>query len=286
MGNKIYHYCNYETFKCILQNNSLRLSDITKSNDNMELNYYSSFLIGLSKSCEDFFANKERFEEITDSLSEYFEQWKCYATCFSMRDMLTSWERYGDKTKGISIGFDKDVIMSMDEVSRVEDIFDKDISMKTKRPTILNYINESESDLDAKYLDDCKLIFGKVSYKRPFGEGLLAIPEIVNGRAGVKKYIIYESAFVKHLGFRDEREERLAFITTKKDAMRNIAKLGKLANNICEDSFDFIFPKNAVKEIYIGPNSELSKNDIEEFLHENGYTGVKVIKSDIPYKLR
>ena len=40
----VYHYCNLDTFLKIIQNKSLRLSDIGKSNDYTELTYMENMI--------------------------------------------------------------------------------------------------------------------------------------------------------------------------------------------------------------------------------------------------
>lgn len=38
--NLLYHYCSLDTFLSIVQNRTIRLSDITKSNDAKELTWF------------------------------------------------------------------------------------------------------------------------------------------------------------------------------------------------------------------------------------------------------
>lgn len=44
MTDLLYHYCNVETFLNIIRNKTIRLSDITKSNDNMEGKWLFTFV--------------------------------------------------------------------------------------------------------------------------------------------------------------------------------------------------------------------------------------------------
>ena len=53
----IYHYCSLETFNSIITNKTLRLSDITKSNDSKELIYIRPFI-------------KEEFLKVEELLSQ------------------------------------------------------------------------------------------------------------------------------------------------------------------------------------------------------------------------
>ena len=40
----IYHYCTMDTFVSIIKNQTIRLSDITKSNDSMELLWVEKYI--------------------------------------------------------------------------------------------------------------------------------------------------------------------------------------------------------------------------------------------------
>ena len=42
--NIVYHYCNLNTFYSIISNKTLRLSDITKSNDQLEITWANSII--------------------------------------------------------------------------------------------------------------------------------------------------------------------------------------------------------------------------------------------------
>ena len=42
MSNTVYHYCSLETFNTIINNKTLRASDITKSNDDQELKWIAN----------------------------------------------------------------------------------------------------------------------------------------------------------------------------------------------------------------------------------------------------
>lgn len=46
----LYHYCTIDTLKAILENKTLRLSDISKSNDSKEINFlFDEYLNGYWK---------------------------------------------------------------------------------------------------------------------------------------------------------------------------------------------------------------------------------------------
>ena len=122
----LYHYCSNQTLYHILKSHSLRMSDISKSNDYKELNL---FFPGIFKSMkrkyreEPFpftYKNKEDTEAIEHLITESCYLWKDkfesgdflnFVACFSEReDSLNQWRSYADNGKGCCAGFSKALI--------------------------------------------------------------------------------------------------------------------------------------------------------------------------------
>lgn len=107
----VYHYCSTDTFYKIVENKTLRLSDIEKSNDFMEKNWsihqcisHLRELMGM-KSDIDWV----RGVALTNALEEEFSRYNrmILACCFSgQRDLLSQWRGYGDNGAGICLGVD------------------------------------------------------------------------------------------------------------------------------------------------------------------------------------
>lgn len=47
MSKKVYHYCSVDTFYSIISNQTFRLSDITKSNDYLEISWIKNSLYAI-----------------------------------------------------------------------------------------------------------------------------------------------------------------------------------------------------------------------------------------------
>lgn len=114
MPSIVYHYCSLDSFLSILETNSLRLSNITKSNDPTEIINVIPILEDVTKTVlleynqrllEHFRFKTDIIENLIgrffDELSQNF-----YVICFSeKRDLLSQWDRYADKATGVAIGF-------------------------------------------------------------------------------------------------------------------------------------------------------------------------------------
>lgn len=120
----IYHYCSLETFNSIITSKTLRLSDITKSNDSKELIYIRPFIkeeflnVYRSEPAQ-FFKNavgEGQWQKITehyinDWFDENYRYYSFYVMCFSNRpDVLSQWRGYANDGNGVSIGLDREVL--------------------------------------------------------------------------------------------------------------------------------------------------------------------------------
>ncbi|MDO5548952.1 MAG: DUF2971 domain-containing protein [Eubacteriales bacterium] len=114
MPSTVYHYCNVETFFKIIQNHTLRLSDIEKSNDFMEkkwaiqqsLTHIERNLNNPAYPCS---KKPELAEQLLGAMEQHFRTYNMMilACCFSSeRDLLSQWRGYGDNGCGVSIGID------------------------------------------------------------------------------------------------------------------------------------------------------------------------------------
>ena len=124
--NKVYHYCSLDTFCKIINNKSLRMTNIQKSNDKLEIRYcYKSFKDTFIKACNDYSKNKEyEIAEVFNRIDfEYLlsksilnESLIYYAVCFSEdNDLLSQWRAYSDNGKGVAIGFNTECFFNINE---------------------------------------------------------------------------------------------------------------------------------------------------------------------------
>lgn len=101
----LYHYCSVEKFLKILQNKCLWLTDLACTNDKLEIKYGNEALL-------------RHFERITSSkpseelISYIFNANRVgYAFCMSENgNLLSQWRGYADFGKGVSIGFETDLL--------------------------------------------------------------------------------------------------------------------------------------------------------------------------------
>lgn len=99
-NNLIYHYCSLEAFLQIIKNNTLRFSDITKSNDGEEVIYISNLFVKYLKS-KNLKSNSYNYFS-----KDFLKENRYFVLSLSTNcDSSSEWLIYGKN--GISIGFDR-----------------------------------------------------------------------------------------------------------------------------------------------------------------------------------
>lgn len=190
-----YYYCSFDVFSSMLGSKCIWLTDLTKSNDSQEVvrlydNIWDDIKSRLKQSNLD--------QDIVDLTIQQFEYARApqiyfdvpFGCCMSYEnDLVQQWREYGDKGKGVSIGFDLDWF-----------------SIKRQLPSTTCSVSSSIG-YEAVIYDSMKLrddLF-KLFYERIKVEGsnawLFSILPTFKHYAG----------FIKNHTFRDEREIRILF---------------------------------------------------------------------------
>ncbi|MGP8004484.1 MAG: DUF2971 domain-containing protein [Smithella sp.] len=121
----LHHYCSTETFMKIIENKTIRLSNIFKMNDYSEVTHVLKLLPALLRDeykKEPFpikykgKVNQKAFDDIISDLHNNINDVKyvSYNACFSKHeDDLEQWRGYGDNGKGIAIGYDGKLLFDL-----------------------------------------------------------------------------------------------------------------------------------------------------------------------------
>jgi len=251
----IYHYCNIATFKSIIATKQIWLTDITKLNDKSE--YKSGFDI-IQETLKDIGLSEQAvFKEITaDKLNNNFQ---ILVACFSKEgDVGSQWRLYAEDSKGLSIGFDKAEIEQFNMFNRFTENGFQPIASHVK------FFEVTYDELEFK--NDVKYFIEKIERNSPILKYQLM-------SCGLRRFAaIYKDTF-----FKDEREIRgIVEIEPGRD---HRYVLNERVNAYKENA---IYHKllisyqtlSAIKEVIIGPNCPLTKEDVDSILHEHCLEGV------------
>ena len=287
----VYHYCSLDVFTKIISGKSIRLSDITKSNDSMEILWITKYIKEIfdeefQKETEKtkYFKKdypKEVFTELVEHYSKEFfdEEQKLYSyfvCCFSRQgDLLSQWRGYADDGNGIAIGFDSDIL---------KQIVKADINYAI-RSNVFDFNSVEYSEYSQK-----------LQVKKVALELITELKEIAKSKSSDIKQnsmqaynncflkLFNLSIFMKNPFFKEEQEWRICHWTeiTSKNKTSNIQinedlTLSDIGFHQIRDDIiphiDLSFEKSskaAIKEIIIGPKCKIRENDIKTFLFSNG----------------
>ena len=310
----VYHYCSLESLNSILNHRSLRLTNILKSNDSMEISwicrYYDGEFENAYKNASDLLKEKislERFKGYMRLFTdEFFNEnnadFRYYVTCFSYQDdLLSQWRGYADDGRGAAIGFDLDVLKQIVQVSpeksqsSVVSLHKISYSESEQKETVHQIVCELVSEIE-KMLQEEKELSGNFENKTKEYEMEL-LDKIMNSFKKTFLKLFQVSVYMKNPFFREESEIRLCEFSPKQFLMGREVELSlgarlynysyyvKESQLISYVDFDFSdCLDQLIKELVIGPKCLMSERDMEYYLTTLGLSNCRVKKSQGTYR--
>lgn len=253
----LYHYTDYKALNGILNEGVMRVNNVLNMNDAAEMRLFmngiceaASHKLKESGYLRESFEMEELFRE--ELLREF--QYSAYAACFStLKDDAAQWERYGNKGRGVCIGF------YFDAMKQIADSIE---------PLALEKMYYRDDMADHPLSD----VFFQIGIKR---EKLSSDDPLIRdnlNRAWAS------SAFFKHPSFKNENEVRL--MVSPVYGFMDMTP----AYHISEDRVKKYYPLNLKKYredlgitlndfvgiIIIGPDSSQSKPILSDYFEDNG----------------
>lgn len=283
----VYHYCNINTFYSIVSNKTLRLSDITKSNDQLEITWannivrkvFSDSYCKLKDEIRKELKKEEYMAHIEEKITLYFEQNelrnKFFVICFSGQnsgDLLSQWRGYGDDGQGIAIGFNEHVLKKVsDSVQMYES--------KEQQCILYNKVIYDKKSQENKIQEIVMHFLEKLNCQRDIELGINNSLESILLECFPRLY--QEAIFMKNPFFKEENESRLVIYEGESNEkienkeFINSEKKYYIKNNQLVGYYDISLKeikKQKILKIVIGPKSKLDKNTILSFLQDNGFS--------------
>lgn len=292
-NNLVYHYTSLEVLLKLLDNIKDRkiifhASYIPYMNDTKEFYYGFYQVMKLIPQIENelFVENNERLSHFWNNDELRYEHLEMlsknfrlpFVVCFcNSRDSLPQWGMYGDRGKGLSLGFD------------LQDYY-----------RIVNY--KGTPTLDMTHIDDGKLRAIRLSYKNiskrhlfknavylHYQYYLKRIKDIKNGeeKCKFKWQVLTEIAFhlsplIKHKAYAYELESRIIYPCNR---MEDIKFKTNSANQLIPYA-EVGIETERFKKIVIGPSCEFESTKImlETKIKQLGLEHVKILQSKIPFR--
>lgn len=289
MGNKkvkepkvLYHYCSAETFFNIIKNDSIWMSDISKSNDSKELSWIKERSIEyikekiityakmLKKEGRLIEAPFEDVEQVCDLIKFNVnnETEKCWVFCLSEKDDdLGQWRGYSQDGSGVSIGFKTEYLQKIVKENSIETFSDEKIHFKK-----IKYFGYKQKN---KLFNE---LVGKIDFENTSKDDFVAHLQ------KIAVSVLLYSPFFKSNYFKEEKEWRLAFSMHCNEIHRG--KIPSINNEYVTSKYeysltrgdlishielDFKNMKDAISSIRLGPKCKLSEREIKLFLLSKGY---------------
>ena len=265
----VYHYCTVEALMNILNNRSIRLSDMEKSNDYAERRWMQEMIA--EEFCRLMPDAYEKHREFRACFQSFTEQKNLYAACFSeKKDLLSQWRAYAMDGRGVAIGFEKEAFH------------------EAENPAVRFLKICYDSKEQRRYARiQAEEIFRQLERGLPMQEVVRA----VYGKAEV------ELSIMKNPAFEEEQEWRICLAAVP-EACTDIFSLKKgfclspvriyYSNYRLISYMELIFSEekcSMVKEIILGPKCRLEKRDVQMCLGLWGYEkeGVRILQSSATY---
>lgn len=224
----VYHYCSLETALAILNTKTLRLSDITRSNDSAEIAYGYRAALAAFERCGliDTQGTRLHFNADWTALAPHYRSMLsealgertvppnriCYAVCFSEQsDLLSQWRAYGDDGQGLSLGFDLSSLAStppLFDIPSANHADDQELPFE-HRGMLMCRPMEYGIDCSAKIFDQLSATIAASLQQIRSGSS----DEISHARTVLRDtslMFIAQTAFCKKHFFHEEREWRVA----------------------------------------------------------------------------
>ena len=320
MSKSIYHYCSLDTFMSIIENKSIRLSDLNKTNDYMEKKWAASLIsevlkdtlvdYGIRINLEDDYW----YDDQSHNHLQYYEnelkrvlldESLILISCFSEeKDSLSQWRAYGQDGSGIAIGFNLRVIKTL---NRNRNISVEKIVYKSKQQkerlgslikSVIEYIKGMYNKDKVRISDDFNVYFE---------EEFDAFCEVLIDYIGEIGCTIKNPAFSEekevriiknpHLPKREIdgdinlKESKEYFEDTIETNGFKIGPINFISKNnqlvaFCDISFAQLIHKSIISEIVIGPKSKVNESDIYYSLLAKGFDGnnIKISRSSATYR--
>lgn len=236
----LYHYCSMQSFMSIVANHTIRLSDITKSNDKMEVKAFYDLVHALAmKFLTDI---EEQRDEAYHEISSYRKKLSSalnadlsflyFVFCMSTDpDVANQWQGYSEDGTGIAIGFNTECLRELfvhthanifwnatDSAAPFITYFEPDdivspVEKAKRKDNVEYYLNEVVYSIEQainEFEETIKELrskyFNRLNKTDNVDELLLAFHEAIE--VTIQKY----SVNVKDKGFRYEKEFRLSIM--------------------------------------------------------------------------
>lgn len=236
----IFHYCNKQGFDGIIKSNSLWLSTLRKTNDELEIIYlYQLFKTYIRTQNFNLQDQIDIFK--LDMLYKSNLQ-NAFSTSFTiLKDISWQWNEYGDKNKGFVIGF------------------------STKKLT--TEYNLPERTLFVKSPSLLKVDYNEKSHKKILKSTINKCIRNEYSLTDIALFLAKISCLCKTNNWKKEQEWRLLhFPLINPEIEMSIYQNHSFLTRLDDNKYAYKIPSGAITEIIIGSKNPISIETVKQFL--------------------
>jgi hypothetical protein len=286
----LYHYCSLDTFLKIIENGSVRLSDLSQSNDAQEGRYVIKLLDG-------HFDQMSLPNKLIGILKDFFAQAinhiGALGFCLSENgDLLSQWRGYGDDGRGVALGFNSFALelcarehgemrgVKLADVKYGIGASDNLISNVCRQIEELNF---EKIDL-AEFSDELTLQYIISGYAAK--ERAPKLTELVAAKIAILAFNLGQQCFeFKNDAFKEELEWRLL----RERNIRNGSEIAYHARGSRIVAFQDVPFGDSLQSIVLGPKCEVPEQEMRLALTRFGQKGfgdekITITKSVATYR--
>ena len=271
MGNIIYHYCNVEAFKAIIQNKILWLSSVYNLNDYKEIHWIKE---KVSSKIQEY-TDKYNFKKY-NAFEKLYEKKlpNVYIASFSQgHDLLSQWRAYANDGYGVAIGFNTEYFKLNSLIKTSKVLYDEDEQQKLIEK-ILQPLEELDDNID----------FQSKEFKNVCEQ---VINDINNLSAKSKNELFKEEQEVRLIHnpiIIDDLENQKIIFKDNLSTMMFRAVCGNLIPYFELDFSNYSDEVVPIVEIIKGPKNKFIDQEIKIFLANNGFYNVNIKSSKSSYR--
>ena len=262
-------------FQKILEEKCIWFSDLSKSNDKTEGRYIKDIF---RKAWYKFVGEPDFSQEVFEFFDKFLDSYIIFGLCTSKNgNLLSQWRGYADDGRGFSIGFEGDLRGSQ-----------LDNNLGSRFP-----LNEGEVEYEEKHQIDNLKSYIREILQRCDINGIQKDKFLAPERYEVSPLtllgcfgpIIKEIAYtIKHPAFSEEDEVRFFFQLPDNDSRKMDCKFFTRPSMIVPYIPVPLSELPRISKVFIGPKNDTAKRVAELILETEDFSGVDVIKSNVPYR--
>jgi len=268
----VYHYTSKEALYNIVENGSLRFTNILRLNDPLEIKFGIDVIKHITsdnQELNEFIHESLKFKE--PNINPFF----VFSTSEN-NDIHQQWINYGDRGNGVSIGFHRLNLFTniKNKISNNSLCYIYPVIYYNQDFTLANCRMENFENNILVFLNKLNSDYFNATDKNDYLKEVYTL-------------ILVLASLIKSEFHKEELEWRYLVLTRKKDHIKTVLK-----NNEIQQVLEFIFQPilsykrndTFFKEIMLGPNqsnTEVSKLEISQYIRSSFIKGddIKIVKS-------